>query len=161
VRLWYGHAGLINRATFRRAHGARGTPPADPPPAPPVVNAPQVRQLLPARRELHRDPVEPPLLDPALTWRELVLQATLNGQLASQGALFAEDKDGRVAVELAGLFCAGARRRVDRLFHDLWFNDDAADYAAAKQVLAGRYTFAEKGLLDLFGDKPMVNEAGD
>jgi alkylation response protein AidB-like acyl-CoA dehydrogenase len=67
-------------------------------------------------------------------------------------------EDGALAVELADLFCAGARRRVDRLFHELWFNDDAAEYKAAKRVLAGRYLFAEKGLLDLYGDRPMINE---
>jgi hypothetical protein len=69
-----------------------------------------------------------------------------------------EPEDGPLAVELADLFCTTARRRVDRLFHELWFNDDAAEYRAAKRVLAGRYTFAEKGLLDLYGDQPMVNE---
>jgi alkylation response protein AidB-like acyl-CoA dehydrogenase len=79
----------------------------------------------------------------------------------AQALLGSDPGEGRIAVELAGLFCAGARRRIDRLFHDLWFNDDAADYTAAKQVLAGRYTFAEKGLLDLFGDQPMVNESGE
>jgi alkylation response protein AidB-like acyl-CoA dehydrogenase len=67
-------------------------------------------------------------------------------------------EDGPAAVELADLFCTGARRRVDRLFRELWRNDDAAEYAAAKRVLAGRYTFAEDGLLDLFGDEPMVND---
>src|SRR5215475_3065086 len=66
--------------------------------------------------------------------------------------------DGPLAVELADLFCAGARRRVDRLFHELWFNDDATEYEAAQRVLAGRYRFAERGLLDLYGDQPMVEQ---
>jgi hypothetical protein len=69
-------------------------------------------------------------------------------------------EDGPLAVELADLFCTSARRRVDRLFHELWFNDDAAEYAAAKRVLGGRYLFAEKGLLDLYGDRPMINQGG-
>ena len=52
------------------------------------------------------------------------------------------------ATELAELFCTQARRRVDSLFHSLWFNDDDAGYEAARQVLDGRYTFIEEGLLD-------------
>jgi alkylation response protein AidB-like acyl-CoA dehydrogenase len=76
----------------------------------------------------------------------------------AQQLLTDDPQDGPLAVELAELFCTGARRRVDQLFHELWFNDDASDYAAAKRVLAGRYTFAEKGLLDLYGDQPMINQ---
>jgi hypothetical protein len=78
----------------------------------------------------------------------------------AQALLSDSPDDGRLAVELADLFCAGARRRVDRLFHDLWLNDDATEYAAAQRVLAGRYLFAERGLLDLYGDEPMVEPSG-
>jgi hypothetical protein len=60
--------------------------------------------------------------------------------------------DGPAAVELADLFCLGARRRVDRLFHELWFNDDAAEYQAAQRVLDGRFLFAERDVIDLSGD---------
>jgi alkylation response protein AidB-like acyl-CoA dehydrogenase len=63
---------------------------------------------------------------------------------------------GAEAVELADLFCRGARRRVDYLFHTLWRNDDAANYAAALRVLEGRYTWAEAGIIDPSGDGPMV-----
>jgi alkylation response protein AidB-like acyl-CoA dehydrogenase len=56
--------------------------------------------------------------------------------------------DGEGAVELADLFCNGARRRVDKLTHDLWRNDDDENYAAAQKVLAGRYVWAEAGVLD-------------
>jgi alkylation response protein AidB-like acyl-CoA dehydrogenase len=59
-------------------------------------------------------------------------------------------------VELAELFCAQARRRVDRLFHDLWFNDDADNYGAAMKVLDGRYTFFEADVLDPAGEGPML-----
>jgi alkylation response protein AidB-like acyl-CoA dehydrogenase len=55
-------------------------------------------------------------------------------------------------VELAELFCTQARRRVDRLFHDLWFNDDADNYDAAMQVLDGRYTFFEADIIDPAGE---------
>jgi alkylation response protein AidB-like acyl-CoA dehydrogenase len=56
--------------------------------------------------------------------------------------------DAAPAAELAELFCREASRRVDRLFHDLWYNDDVEAYDVAQKVLAGRYTFAEEGVLD-------------
>ena len=52
------------------------------------------------------------------------------------------------ARELADLFCLQARRRVEALFHQLWFNDDDEDYSAALAVLEGRYTFIEEGIVD-------------
>jgi hypothetical protein len=60
------------------------------------------------------------------------------------------------ALELAELFCRGARRRVGRLFHDLGANDDARNYAAAQRVLGGAYTWMEAGVLDPSGDGPMI-----
>jgi alkylation response protein AidB-like acyl-CoA dehydrogenase len=51
------------------------------------------------------------------------------------------------AVELADLFCRIARRRVDRLFQDLWSNDDARRYRAAVGVLEGRHAWLERGIL--------------
>jgi alkylation response protein AidB-like acyl-CoA dehydrogenase len=73
--------------------------------------------------------------------------------------LLADDpEDGALAAELADLFCGSARLRVDRLFHELWHNNDAAEYQAAQKVLAGRYRFVERGLLDQAGG-PMVNDA--
>jgi alkylation response protein AidB-like acyl-CoA dehydrogenase len=71
--------------------------------------------------------------------------------LADDGAPEAES-----AVELAEHFCMGARRRVERLFHDLWANDDAANYALAQRVLAGDFTWAEAGIYDASGEGPMV-----
>jgi len=65
--------------------------------------------------------------------------------------------DGVPSVELADLFCRGARRRVDRLFHELWANDDAVNYAAAQRVLDGRYVFTEREVVDLAGDLPLIN----
>lgn len=52
------------------------------------------------------------------------------------------------AGELADLFCTGARRRVDRLFYELWHNDDADNRTAGLTVLEGRYPFLEAGVLD-------------
>jgi hypothetical protein len=59
-------------------------------------------------------------------------------------------------IELADLFCQQARRRVDRLFHDLWFNDDAENYDAARKVLDGRYTAFEADLIDPAGEGLML-----
>ncbi|HVX43153.1 MAG TPA: acyl-CoA dehydrogenase family protein [Mycobacteriales bacterium] len=69
------------------------------------------------------------------------------------------DPHAEAAGELAEVFCRGARRRVDRLFHELWANDDAVEYATARKVLTGRYTFLEENVLDLSGDElPLINK---
>ena len=55
------------------------------------------------------------------------------------------------AAEMADLFCRTARRRVARLFEDLWSNDDVAKYRAALDVLGGRHAWLERGILGLEG----------
>jgi alkylation response protein AidB-like acyl-CoA dehydrogenase len=62
------------------------------------------------------------------------------------------------ALELADLFCRQARRRIDRLFTDLWANDDGEGYAFAQQILAGRYAWLEEGVIDPSGEGPMIGE---
>jgi hypothetical protein len=57
--------------------------------------------------------------------------------------------DGEKAVELADLFCRNARRKVSRLFNDLWFNDDVRKYKVAQKVLAGEHAWVEAGILGL------------
>ncbi len=52
-------------------------------------------------------------------------------------------------VELADLFCHQARHRIEALFTALWENTDAQDVAAAKAVMAGRYTGLEAGVIAL------------
>ncbi len=59
-------------------------------------------------------------------------------------------------LELAELFCRQAKRRADTLFHELWFNDDDANYAGAQRVLTGRYTWLEDGIVDPSGEGPMI-----
>ena len=63
---------------------------------------------------------------------------------------------GAQAVELADLFCRQSRRRVDRLFTELWANEDDANYKGAQQLLEGRYAFLEEGVLDPSGEGPMI-----
>jgi alkylation response protein AidB-like acyl-CoA dehydrogenase len=51
------------------------------------------------------------------------------------------------ARDLADEFCKIARRRVERLFEDLWDNDDVSRYRTAVDVLGGRHTWLERGIL--------------
>jgi len=53
------------------------------------------------------------------------------------------------ARRLADLFCRIARRRVRRLFGELWDNDDVIRYRAGVDVLDGRHTWLERGIIDM------------
>jgi alkylation response protein AidB-like acyl-CoA dehydrogenase len=62
--------------------------------------------------------------------------------------------------ELAEAFCNQARLRTERLFHDLWSNADTPNHRLALDVLKGRHTWLEEGILDpSTGDGPMVPSA--
>jgi alkylation response protein AidB-like acyl-CoA dehydrogenase len=52
------------------------------------------------------------------------------------------------ARELANLFCRQARRRVDSLFHELWWNDDGDNYRIAQKQLEGGYAWLEESIVD-------------
>ena len=59
--------------------------------------------------------------------------------------------------ELAQAFCNQARLRTDRLFDALWTNTDAPNHKLALDVLSGRHTWLEEGIIDpSAGDGPMV-----
>lgn len=58
--------------------------------------------------------------------------------------------EGESAVELADLFCRGARRKVARLLRDLWSNDDVRKYKLALAILDGRHAWLEKGGIGVF-----------
>jgi alkylation response protein AidB-like acyl-CoA dehydrogenase len=60
------------------------------------------------------------------------------------------------ATALADLFCRQARRRADVLFAELFDNDDDAAYALAQDVLAGKFTWVEEGVIDPSGEGPLV-----
>jgi alkylation response protein AidB-like acyl-CoA dehydrogenase len=53
------------------------------------------------------------------------------------------------AFELADVFCAQSRLRIERLLDGLWNNTDDADGRLAGRVLDGNYTWLEAGVLDL------------
>jgi alkylation response protein AidB-like acyl-CoA dehydrogenase len=57
--------------------------------------------------------------------------------------------DAERAVELADLFCRNARRKVQRLFHDLWSNDDARKNRLAASVMKGEHHLLAEGALGL------------
>ncbi|HEV7784548.1 MAG TPA: acyl-CoA dehydrogenase family protein [Thermoanaerobaculia bacterium] len=64
------------------------------------------------------------------------------------------------ATELADLFSRGSRRKIVRLFHELWANDDVRKYKVALRVLDGKHAWLEEGALGLEArrdaHKPMV-----
>jgi hypothetical protein len=71
--------------------------------------------------------------------------------------LAGKDPVNREAVyELAELFCQQARRRAERLFDELWSNDDDAQYRTAQQILQNRYAFFERDVVDPAGEGPMI-----
>jgi hypothetical protein len=62
--------------------------------------------------------------------------------------------------ELAEVFCNQAQHRAERLFHELWSNTDAGGHRLALDILAGRHTWLEEGIIDpSAGDGPMVPPA--
>ncbi len=59
------------------------------------------------------------------------------------------DPDAARALELADLFCRTTRRKVRRLFRDLWANEDARKNQVAASVMQGEQQWLEKGAMDL------------
>ncbi len=55
------------------------------------------------------------------------------------------------AVELADLFCRYARRRVRANFRTLFNNEDVRTYALARDVLEGKHTWVEDGMVRMDG----------
>ena len=60
-------------------------------------------------------------------------------------------EEGRRAMELADLFCRGARRRIEARFREVFHNDDARGYRVARAVLEGEHTWLEQGIMDAPG----------
>jgi hypothetical protein len=59
------------------------------------------------------------------------------------------DPDAAKAGELADLFCRTSRRKVQRLFRELWQNEDDRSNKVASHVLGGEHAWLERGILDL------------
>jgi hypothetical protein len=54
----------------------------------------------------------------------------------------------RTPLDLAGLFCLQARRRVEALFGEIASNDDPETYRVARAVLDGKYGWLERGIVE-------------
>jgi alkylation response protein AidB-like acyl-CoA dehydrogenase len=52
------------------------------------------------------------------------------------------------ALEMADFFARNARLKIKRLFHDLHHHNDRAGYRLAQNVIAGKHTWLEAGVLD-------------
>ncbi|MEE1756890.1 acyl-CoA dehydrogenase family protein [Streptomyces sp. SP18CS02] len=66
---------------------------------------------------------------------------------------------GHEAYQLADAFCRQSRLRAEELFGRLWSNTDDLDRTVVRNVLAGRYTWLEEGVLDASGDGPWIADA--
>ena len=62
--------------------------------------------------------------------------------------LVKENPQDRTPLILADLFCRGARKRVRRLFTDTFRNHDVFAYHVAQDVLSGRYSWLEQGIVN-------------
>ncbi|HET9891408.1 MAG TPA: acyl-CoA dehydrogenase family protein, partial [Mycobacterium sp.] len=66
----------------------------------------------------------------------------------AEGQRVADATVGQQAYELAETFCRQATLRVEALFHALWTNTDTSDVQLTHDVLEGRYTWLEDGIID-------------
>jgi len=57
--------------------------------------------------------------------------------------------DGRAAAELANLYCAQSRLRIESLLRRLWRNTDEPDRRVAGRLVKGEYAWLEEGILPL------------
>ena len=70
------------------------------------------------------------------------------------------DRSDSTAVELADAFCCQARVRTEQLFDQLWHNCDDSDQTLARDVLTGRFTWLEEGILDPSIEGPWIAQDG-
>jgi hypothetical protein len=66
--------------------------------------------------------------------------------------------DAAAALDLADTFCLDSRRRVKRLFRELWSNEDSGRYRTALDVLNGRHAWLQDGILGM-EDRPAAAPA--
>lgn len=62
-------------------------------------------------------------------------------------AMVKQDPSNRGPEELADLFSRQARRRIERLFDEVFSNEDTHAYAVARQVLDGKHAWLEQGMV--------------
>jgi hypothetical protein len=64
------------------------------------------------------------------------------------------------ALEVADVFCRGARSRIAALFADLFGKNDIAVYKLASDVLKGRHAWLEEGIIDPVAAAAALRGAG-
>jgi alkylation response protein AidB-like acyl-CoA dehydrogenase len=82
---------------------------------------------------------------------DVVMELFAMAAVVSRARKMADERDPEAvhAADLADLFCRLSRRKVRRLFADLWSNEDARLNRIASRVLAGEESWLEKGILDI------------
>jgi len=82
---------------------------------------------------------------------DIVMELFVMAATVSRAKRFVDDDhpEAKRAVQLADLHCRGARRKVNRLFRDLWLNDDAQKNRVAAEVLKGEHDWLKAGAIDL------------
>ena len=66
----------------------------------------------------------------------------------AEGQRVADPVLGQQAYELAEAFCQQATLRIEALFDALWTNTDSGDVQLTRDVLEGRYSWLEDGIID-------------
>ena len=66
----------------------------------------------------------------------------------AEGQRVADPVLGQQAYELAETFCQQATLRIEALFDALWTNTDSSDVQLTHDVLQGRYSWLEDGIVD-------------
>ncbi|MGV0811100.1 acyl-CoA dehydrogenase family protein [Mycolicibacterium boenickei] len=84
----------------------------------------------------------------------------IGAELFAMTAACVRAEGDEAAVELADAFCRQARVRAEQLFDGLWDNSDDSDRALARDVLAGRYTWLEDGIIDPSIEGPWIAQEG-
>jgi hypothetical protein len=64
------------------------------------------------------------------------------------------------ALDVADVFCRGARKRIDTLFADLFGADDVPVYKLASDVLKGKHAWIEDGIIDPVAAAVALQRAG-
>jgi len=82
---------------------------------------------------------------------DIVMELFAMSAAVSRARRMADDRhpEAQRAAELTDLFCRNSRRKVRRLFRELWSNEDARKNSVASAVMKGQHEWLEKGILDL------------
>jgi hypothetical protein len=82
---------------------------------------------------------------------DVVMELFVMSAAIARARRMADDRDPEAehALELADLFCRTSRRKVRRLFRELWRNDDTFKNRVAANVMQGKDAWLEKGILDM------------